>query len=585
MRPAPDIIAPESVGSLHGLFLERVRRTPDAIGYRQYDAIAQRWRDYAWREVEVQVGRWRAAFAALPLERGDRVAIMARNCVEWIVFEQAALAQGLVVVPLYINDRPDNIAYILNDAGVRVLLVGGAEQWQIVAAALDELPHTPVIIVLEPVNDTRALLAERWLPPQSASMVSASVADTDLATIVYTSGTTGRPKGVMLSHRNLLWNARACLHCVEIYPQDLFLSFLPLSHTLERTVGSYLPMMAGATVAYARSIALLAEDLVQVRPTVLISVPRVYERVHLRIEQKFASPLARRLFEAAVAVGWQRFEHRQRRAGWHPKLLLWPVVDLLLARPLRYKLGGRLRVAICGGAPLQPRIARTFIGFGVNLLQGYGMTEASPVIATNQTDDNDPTSVGRALRDVQVRIGKDDELQVHGPGVMLGYWNLPQATADAVDSGGWLHTGDQAKIEQGRIYITGRLKDILVLANGEKVPPSDMEHAISADPLFEQVMVLGDGRPYLAALAVLNPATRARLNLPPMTPEVFEEWLLARVGALLHDFPGYAQVRRIAVVDEAWTVDNGLCTPTLKLKRNHIIERHRHIIEYLYQGH
>ena len=306
-------------------------------------------------------------------------------------------------------------------------------------------------------------------------------------------------------------------------------------------------------------------------------MPRIYERVYDRIQEQMRNDLKRNLFNLATEVGWLRFLHQQGRAGWHAKLLLWPLLNKLVAGKIMGKLGGKLRIAICGGAPLTTEVGKTFIGLGLNLLQGYGMTESSPVISVNLPDNNDPASVGPPFINVEMRIGENDELLVRSPGVMQGYWNNPEATAQTIDAEGWLHTGDKARIEDGRIYITGRIKDVIVLATGEKVSPTDMEMAICTAPLFEQVMVIGDNRPYLAALVVLkrDAADRAISN------DVLLEFISERIKM----FPGYAQIRRVLTIDEPWTVENGMLTPTLKLKRDKIVQAYQKEIEALYQRH
>ena len=569
-----DVISPEIAQSLPGLFWERVRRSPGAIAYSSFDKPSKRWFDLTWAQMAEAVSQWQLALKAEDLQKGDRVAIMANNSPQWLIFEQAALGLGLVVVPLFANDRAENVAYVLADSNTRLLLIEGLEQWRelkTVAADLDDSMH---IWSVNDCGDQRIRYVNKLLR-DAAEPAELCVSDQDeLATIVYTSGTTGRPKGVMLSHRNILWNAHAGLCSVDIFPDDVFLSFLPLSHTLERTIGYYLPMMAGARVAFARSIQHLAEDLQHIRPTVLISVPRIYERTYAKIEDQLTSGLKRRLFDDAVKLGWLRFLNHQGRVEWHLRLIFWPLLKKLIADKIMAKLGGRLRIAICGGAPMPVDAAKAFIGLGLNLLQGYGMTELSPVAAVNLTANNDPASVGPPLPDVEVRIGANDELQVRSPGVMQGYWNNEKASAETVDADGWLHTGDKARLDDGRVYITGRIKDVLVLGNGEKVPPADMEIAISAHPMFEQVMVIGDSRPCLAALVVLNPEI-ARILYP-------ENALLDAIAERLGSFPGYAKVRSVLVVDEPWTVENGLLTPTLKLKREMILRKHEKEIDELY---
>ncbi|MGB5259292.1 MAG: long-chain fatty acid--CoA ligase [Gammaproteobacteria bacterium] len=595
-----DQISAETAGTLAGLFRERVRRTPDLAAYRQYDESDKQWKDYTWQDMADEVARWQAAFAREDLQPGDRVAVLMHNCREWVQFEQAALGCGLVVVPLYTDDRAVNTAYILNNAGARVIFLQGSEQWERLLQVHDQLGGLIRILTLEPVsvpdNESRVRTIADWLPDTADGLREDDGEMDDLATIVYTSGTTGRPKGVMLSHRNILMNTDSALDVVMMRHDDVLLSFLPLSHTFERTVGYYIPMKMGSTVVYARSIPQLGEDLLTIRPTLLISVPRIYERVYNKIQAGLAekSPLARKLFNLAVDVGWQRFEHRQGRAGWSPLFLLWPLLDKLVAGKIMAKLGGRMRLAASGGAPLPPAIARVFIGLGLNLVQGYGLTETSPIISGNPPDNNDPASVGIPLTHVEVKVGENDELLTRGPCVMLGYWDNEEATREIIDSDGWLHTGDKVRIENNHIYITGRLKEIIVLANGEKVPPSDMEMSIALDTLFEQVMVIGENRPYLTAIIVLEPeqwpAFAATLGLAAddpasLTNEKFIAAIKQKVDAQLAEFPGYAQVHGITCTLDPWTVDNGMITPTLKLKRRLILEAYADSIEKMYEGH
>jgi long-chain acyl-CoA synthetase len=418
-----------------------------------------------------------------------------------------------------------------------------------------------------------------------------------LASIMYTSGTTGKPKGVMLSHHNIIHNAYASLQTFTVYPHDSMLSFLPLSHALERTAGYYMSMMAGASVAYARSIPLLADDLKINSPTILISVPRIYERIYNAVHAKLeeAPPLRRKLFTLAVDVGWERFEYQQGRGKWSARQLLWPVLKKLVADKLMERLGGRLRLSVSGGAALPPKVSRLFIALGLPLIQGYGMTETSPVVSINRVEFNLPSTVGQPLQDIEVRIGEQNALLVKGPCNMRGYWNNPEATAATIDKDGWLNTGDTASInESGHITITGRLKEIIVMSNGEKLPPADMEGAIMRDRLFDQVVLYGEGHSYLIVLAVLNPeqwnalaqevGVQANLRESLRDSRV-EEVVLKRIADQLREFPGYAKVRRVSMSLEPWSVENGLQTATLKLKRARVFERFQNEITHLYEGH
>ena len=597
-----DIISTEIAGTLDGLMVQRIRRSPDNIAYRSFDADSKCWRDTLWKEVGEQIARWQAAMTAEGLLPGERVAVHLRNSKEWVFFDQAALACGLAIVPLYTDDRPDNIAYIMSDSAVKVLLVQDAAVWNRLRPALAGQDDLQRVLILDGtksatakvLQDERVRLVSDWLPASAAPLQKRNGDPHALASIVYTSGTTGRPKGVMLSHHNMLSIAHSALTMIDVYQEDLFLSFLPLSHTLERTAGYYLPVMSGSAVAYSRSILQLAEDLLHIRPTVMIAVPRIFERVFARIQGQMEkqSGFKRTLFKLTTEVGWHRFEYQQKRAGWRPRLLLWPLLNRLVASKVTAKLGGRLRLSVSGGAALSKPVAQIFIGLGVPILQGYGLTETSPVISVNVPEDNEPGSVGIPLNGVEARIGDNEELLVKTPGMMQGYWNNHAATAEIIDADGWLHTGDQARIDKGHIYITGRIKDILVLSNGEKVPPMDMELAISLVPAIEQVMVIGEGESFLAAIAVLGmeewQQLAARFKLADddagnLNNERLQSFLLNEIRGRLKDFPGYAKVRRLILSLDPWTVDNGLLTPTLKVKRARVLEMFADEIKALYE--
>jgi long-chain acyl-CoA synthetase len=595
-----DVIAPEAARTLDGLFAARVQRSRDTVAYINFDDASHSWKEYTWGDMEGLVGRWQAALAREDLEPGDRVAIMMRNSIWWIIFDQAAMGLGLVTVPLYTSDRPDNIAYIVQDSGARVLFFEDQETWDGFNDVMPKLGGVVRAVCLKPLSegdhDPRLVSADNWVADNGEEGKHINSDGGKLASIIYTSGTTGRPKGVMLSHSNMLENAYAAAQCFPIYTDDLLLSFLPMSHTLERTCGYYGTVMSGAQVAFARSVQHLAEDLLAIRPTVLISVPRIYERVDAAIKHKLhAGPVfRRRLFEFATDVGWARFEHQQKRGPWRLRLLLWPILRRLVAAKVMARLGGRLRAAICGGAALPPDVAKLFIGLGLPVVQGYGLTETSPVVSTNRIYDNVPASIGKPIPGVKVKIGEKDALLVKGPNVMLGYWNKPDATRDIFTEDGWLDTGDTARMDgDGRLYITGRLKEIIVLSNGEKVPPVDMETAIQRDPLFEQVMVMGEHKPYLAVFVVLNKEQWAKVaaehgvdakSTSVLQSDQVEEIVLERVSAQIREFPGYAQVRRAAVMPEPWTIENAMLTPTMKVKRAKVIEAYQTDYQRIYPG-
>ena len=605
-------VSPQQAVTLHGLFLERVKLSQDKLAYRHFDKATNAWMDFTWGDMRAQVARWQAALANEGLVKGDRVALMLRNCPQWVMFDQAAMSLGLITVPLYTVDRAENIAYIVNDSEAKVLLFETAEQWKELSGVLGQMGCVQRFISLDDFgsDEARLVSAAKCLPDnaklQAAPLPQAgegandalrAMASNELASIIYTSGTTGRPKGVMLSHYNMLSNAYAALDVIPVRDDDVMLSFLPLSHTFERTCGYYLQVMAGAAVTYARSIPQLSEDLVSVRPTILISVPRIYERVYAAIRAKLAegSPVKRMLFNLAVEVGWAQFLRAQGRGGWKPSLLLWPLLQKLVAQKILDRLGGRVRTAISGGAALAPEISRMFVGLGLPVVQGYGLTETSPIVSGNHLENNFPDSVGLPIRDVQVKLGEQNALLVKGPNVMMGYWKNPEATRAMIDADGWLNTGDIARIsETGHIYITGRLKEIIVLSNGEKVPPADMEAAILHDPLIDQVLIFGEARPYMVALAVLNPEVwldiAAKVGVRPDMPESLtdsnvEAKVLRRIARNLSGFPGYAKVHRVLLLRDPWTIDNGLLTPKLSIKRDRVVAKFGRQIDELYKGH
>ncbi len=609
MHPVrPDLAA---VQTLPELLAFRVAATPQGEAYREFQPAGERWLSLSWRDVTLRVRVWQQALAASGLTHGERVAILLPNGLNAMSIDQATLAQGGVPVPMHAIDNPGSIAYILADCEAALLVVSRAEQWEAIRSVGTPLPALRAVVVVEAdslgngaaVGDTLVLTLRDWLARgQAHTTLPAGPGPDDLAAIVYTSGTTGKPKGVMLTHRNVVANVQAVMARVTPTEQDIFLSFLPLSHTFERTAGYYLPIAAGSCVAYARSVPQLAEDLKTVRPTVLISVPRIYERVHAKLLERLAeSPFKMRLFEAAQAVGWRRFRAGQGLLPPRPeearavglwRFLPWALLKRLVAEPLLAQFGGRVRVAVSGGAPLSPTIARCFLGLGLPLVQGYGMTETSPVVAVNALSDNEPASVGRALPGVEVRIGDNRELQVRAPSVMQGYWKRPEDTARIFTADGWLCTGDQAELRDGRIHIQGRIKEIIVTSTGEKVPPGDLELAITADPLFEQVFVVGEQRPFIACVAVLQREEWQRLayslGLDPQNPANLADPAAlqaaqARIERAAASFARYAVPRALHLTLEPWTIENTFMTPTLKLKRNNLMNHFAEQIEAMYQ--
>lgn len=371
----------------------------------------------------------------------------------------------------------------------------------------------------------------------------------------------------MLSHGNILADVVGLMEAIPEVATGThrFLSFLPLSHMFERTVGQYVAMAMGAETVFSRGIAELSEDLKEVQPTIIVSVPKIFERSYARIQETLKdAPFKARLVARAADLGYRV---QVGSADWTERLEE-RLTDLLVARPIRRRLGGRLRFVFLGGAPAAPSLLSFFTGIGLRFLPGYGLTETSPVITCHRFHDRDLRSVGRPLAGLELRFVQD-EVWVRGPTVMQGYWGQPQATSEVLDSEGFLHTGDLGHMQDGLLYLTGRLKDIIVLSNGEKVAPADVEQAILQDPAFEQALIIGEGRGTLALL------THSALE--------DEQVLRERANAQLHAFPGYVRVQRVLRLRDPWTVENGFLTPTLKVRRQHVEQHYQAQIDALYQ--
>jgi len=534
--------------------------TPERILYRQF--LEGGWRDVSAREIAAYAARWQAFLRAEGLAPGDRVALCLKNGIHWVAADQGALGLGIVVVPLYADDNPENVAWCLENSGARLLVAESSRMADALQGVAASLPRV-LCLAADPGSGHDAV--EAALPRQAAAFEATPLEDGALATICYTSGTAGRPKGVMLTHGNILANVSGCERLRLARSDDVFLSLLPLSHMFERTGGYYLPLAVGAKVTYARSISQLAEDLASERPTVMFAVPRVFEKFAARVDDALAkSPVKKRLFDLVVAAGGRA---ERREAGPVDRIVL-ALLRNRVAKPVLARLGGRMRFAVLGGAPLDPAIAWLFTGLGLPVLQGYGMTEASPVISVNRLESNVPESVGMPLDNVEARVAADGELLARGPSIMKGYWNNPEASAKSLDREGWLHTGDLAEIRNGMIFIRGRLKDVLVLSNGEKLPPQDVELAILGDGVFEQGILIGEGRPFLTFVSV--------------TRETDEKNLVQRANERLKAFPRYIRVRRVLTTREPWTVENGLLTPTLKVKREKVQKKFGPEIERAY---
>lgn len=586
------------------LLTHHMEKRPDLPLFTFWLPTEKTWKTINVKETVEQITRWRHALVKEGLTKGDRCAMLLPNGINAILFDQSVLANALVPVPLHAVDTAGSSSYIINDSGAKLLVTGRLNRWEAIRDTEDHPALRTVVITGEPVQEhqdgnVRVVGLDQWLTEGNGTELPAGPEPQDLAALVYTSGTTGKPKGVMLTHRAILANVTGVLQNLCPEPEDVWLSFLPLSHTFERTTTYYTAMGFGNRVAFNRNIGLLADDLKVIRPTIMMSVPRIYEKVYDKIQDTLVKKPAfvQKLFHTAVDVGYRRFcrENGLPVQGGFLSLfdpLIAGFLDKKVGAGIRGIFGGRPRIFISGGAAFNPEVSRTFLGLGINILQGYGMTETAPIMSVNKVGDNHPQTVGPALVNIEVRVGENDELQMRGPSLMNGYWNRPADTKAVFTEDGWLRTGDQADIfSDGHIRIKGRIKEIIVTSTGEKVPPADLEQALESDHLVSQAMVVGENRPYIAALVVLNAQEwkklAAELKLDAEDPLSLEtraarQAVLRRVKAAAAGFPNYAVPRQVRLFLEPWSIENGLMTPTLKLKRGPMRIRFADAIESLY---
>ena len=586
------------------LLTHHMEKRPDLPLFTFWLPTEKTWKTINVKETVEQITRWRHALVKEGLTKGDRCAMLLPNGINAILFDQSVLANALVPVPLHAVDTAGSSSYIINDSGAKLLVTGRLNRWEAIRDTEDHPALKTVVITGEPVQehqdgDVRVVGLDQWLTEGNGTELPAGPEPQDLAALVYTSGTTGKPKGVMLTHRAILANVTGVLQNLCPEPEDVWFSFLPLSHTFERTTTYYTAMGYGNRVAFNRNIGLLADDLKVIRPTIMMSVPRIYEKVYDKIQDALVKKPAfvQKLFHTAVDVGYRRFcrENGLPVQGGFLSLfdpLIAGFLDKKVGAGIRGIFGGRPRIFISGGAAFNPEVSRTFLGLGINILQGYGMTETAPIMSVNKVGDNHPQTVGPALVNIEVRVGENDELQMRGPSLMNGYWNRPADTKAVFTEDGWLRTGDQADIfSDGHIRIKGRIKEIIVTSTGEKVPPADLEQALESDHLVSQAMVVGENRPYIAALVVLNAqewkklASELKLDADDplsLDTRAARQAVLRRVKAAAAGFPNYAVPRQVRLFLEPWTIENGLMTPTLKLKRGPMRTRFADAIESLY---
>ncbi len=589
------------VGTIPELFAAAVRERPraDCFAYRgpggRYVSVSsERARD--------DVEALRLALAELGVGPGARVGILSENRLEWALADLAVLACGAADVPIYPTLLPEAIAWILRDSEPLVVFVSDADQAAKIAAIREQVPSVRHVASFD---DTGApgvallagLLARgRALRAEGRATAAPTVGSDDLASIIYTSGTTGHPKGVMLTHGNFVSNVLAAATIVPLGPDDRCLSFLPLSHVLERMAGFYLMLHGGVGIAYAQGVDTVPQDMLAVRPTLVVSVPRLYEKIYARIlGTALAGPAIRKhIFFWAKRQGERRGRllREGRPIHWWGRVK-FRVADRLVFSKVRERTGGRLRVFVSGGAPLALEINEFFYAAGMLILEGYGLTESSPVLTVNTLDRLRLGSVGPPLPGTEVRIAPDGEILARGPQIMRGYHNDPEATRKVLDAEGWLHTGDIGHLDaDGFLYITDRKKDLIVTAGGKNVAPQPIEGAFKHNRYVSQIVVIGDRRPYLGCLLVPNfenlvkYANRRKIAFTDLSglvrhPEIVAMYdrQLARVNASL---PGFEQVKRCVVLDHDFTLEEGELTPTMKVRRRVVSEKYRAQIDAMY---
>jgi long-chain acyl-CoA synthetase len=581
-------------------------RKPAHLQYKQDG----QWRSISSEQLRVAVEELSMGLRALGVERRDRVAILSENRPEWAFADLAVLTAGAVDVPIYPTLTAAQVQHVLEDSGCKAVFVSNTTHESKVAeirARLPQLQHVirmddgtgrqSSVLTLDEVRaQGRGPLAQE---PDAVRKRASAVKADDLATLIYTSGTTGQPKGVMLLHSNIVSNVLAGLSIFDgVGPADTHLSFLPLCHILERMGGLYVMIHTGATIAYAESIDTVPANMLEVRPTVMIAVPRFFEKVYLRVQEKVAAdpPARQRIFRWALGVGRERFAHQVART--RPGLglrLRHKLADRLVFAKVKERTGGRMRIFVSGGAPLGRELAEFFGSVGLLVLEGYGLTETSPVIAVNLPTAMRPGTVGRPVPGVEVKIAPDGEILTRGPHVMKGYYNQPAATAEVLEPDGWFHTGDVGLLDaDGYLAITDRKKDILVTSAGKNIAPQPIENRLKSSPFVAEVVMVGNQRHFPAALVVPSfdrlekwaaekgVAFGSREELVGL-PQV-EAHYQALVDQLGDDLAKFERIKRIKLLAREFSIEAGELTPTMKVKRRVIEQKYKNLIDEIYEG-
>ncbi len=585
-----------------------------AIEGRADEAVMSYKRDRQWHDITGAQLKERVRNIALGLHQlgaqaGDRVALLAESSPEWSMADYAILANGSVNVPIYPTQTIDQVEYIIRNSGARILFISTGKQLRRIRPALDSLrsKEKPQLILFEEQKDNGVMTlstvekqgAEDFArQPNLFERLADRSRSPDLATIIYTSGTTGEPKGVMLTHHNLVSNALHSGEVFDLHDNDVALSFLPLSHVFERTV-LYIYMWFGVKICYARGVETVAEDIKEVRPTVVTAVPRLFEKIYATINKRAAeaTPFRQKIFHRAIEVGREVAVLKDANRRVPVRLALeHKLMDRLVFTKWREAVGGRIRFFVAGGAALPPELGFIFLGAGIPILQGYGLTETSPVVSFNRPEANRIGTIGQTISGVKVRVAGDGELLVQGDNVMEGYYQIPDETERVLqryDDGVWFHTGDIGTIDQdGYIRITDRKKDLIKTNLGKYIAPQPIENMIRSIPMVEQAIVIGNARKFPSALIVpafdalrayaksLNIETKNISDLVrhPRIVEYFKK----KVDEVTKELAPHEKIKKIALLDEEFSVEGGELTPTLKVRRKFVEDKHREIIDALY---
>jgi len=589
--------------TIYAAFREAAARHPHkpALRFKGEDG---EYRSISFEALEDSVDRLAASLGRLGVAKGDRAAVFAYHGPEWVMADLASLKLGAVIVPLYHTLSPSAARYILNDSACKLIFVEGKELFGVIDAIRGEIPSLAHVVVFDEkgIDENKAFLRFRDLVAGSAHDEPGAVGEpspvshSDPATIVYTSGTTGTPKGVVLSHGNILFDAFSALRRFKVGPDDTFLSFLPLCHMIGRTCGYYSMLFAGATIAYAEGISTIVSDVQAIRPTIIIVVPRIVEKIYEAVEQKVmeAPLIRRRLVFAAVRCLNERVNRTYRGDSVPFSLRVrCAFYDRLVASKFRKIAGGRLRLLVSGGAPLDRKLAKTLHVLGFNIVEGYGLTETAPIVCAATVEDNRLGTVGKPLDGVEIKIGESDEILVRGPNLMCGYFNMPEETAKAIDGDGWFHTGDQGRFDAGgNLAITGRIKELIVTSYGKKVAPVPIEAEIIKSPYIDQVLLYGDSKKFITALVVPQREMIERYAQENgvaagdytelLARREIRDLIAAEIERASAELAPFEKARAFELLAEGFTVANELLTPTLKLRRQRIVERYRDAIDALY---